>query len=327
MTHDGVIALYDSTCGGTALQCQNSPETITITNLAAGAYYFVIDGYLSTSGTYTIGVSGHIQPGGSCEGVLANAGAITCGLGYQCVGPANGKTCQALPCSDGVDNDTDGKIDFPFDPGCADAADNNETNPTTLPICSDGIDNDSPTDGMIDFPADIGCNGATGTNEKYCQGETDAPVIVSQKVTTSGTTTGKGNDWAATTCQASSTAPDLTYSLQLPVNVQTLTISTDGSAFDTVIQLRDSNCATMIECDDDDGASVQSMITRSNVAAGGYSIIVDGYSMGSGAVTLNVSGTVSAGTLCGFPLFTGGANAVLSCPTGTTCTGSPAKCQ
>ncbi len=32
-------------------------------------------------------------------------------------------------CSDGVDNDNDGKIDFPADPGCTNAADNNEADP------------------------------------------------------------------------------------------------------------------------------------------------------------------------------------------------------
>ncbi len=37
----------------------------------------------------------------------------------------------APQCSDGQDNDGDGKTDFPDDPGCTDANDNNETDPTT----------------------------------------------------------------------------------------------------------------------------------------------------------------------------------------------------
>lgn len=32
-------------------------------------------------------------------------------------------------CSDGIDNDNDGKIDYPADPGCSNAEDNDETNP------------------------------------------------------------------------------------------------------------------------------------------------------------------------------------------------------
>ncbi len=35
--------------------------------------------------------------------------------------------CPAPQCSDGIDNDLDGKIDYPVDPGCSDINDNNET--------------------------------------------------------------------------------------------------------------------------------------------------------------------------------------------------------
>ena len=49
----------------------------------------------------------------------------------------------------------DGLIDFPADPGCIDAADNDETDPPPPAQCADGIDNDG--DGLIDFPADPGC--------------------------------------------------------------------------------------------------------------------------------------------------------------------------
>ncbi|MGH2899923.1 MAG: hypothetical protein ACRDMZ_14710, partial [Solirubrobacteraceae bacterium] len=57
----------------------------------------------------------------------------------------------ATQCSDGVDNDGDGKNNFPADPGCIAASDNSETNRQ----CSDGIDNDA--DGLFDFPWDWGC--------------------------------------------------------------------------------------------------------------------------------------------------------------------------
>ena len=56
-------------------------------------------------------------------------------------------------CSDGIDNDGDGKIDFPNDPGCSSAIDTDETD---VPQCSDGIDNDG--DGLLDFPNDPGCS-------------------------------------------------------------------------------------------------------------------------------------------------------------------------
>ncbi|MCQ4165827.1 Ig domain-containing protein [Tahibacter harae] len=55
-------------------------------------------------------------------------------------------------CSDGVDNDGDGLIDFPADPGCYAA---NGPGTTENPQCNDGADNDG--DGLIDFPNDPQC--------------------------------------------------------------------------------------------------------------------------------------------------------------------------
>ncbi|PIR88206.1 MAG: hypothetical protein COU10_00395 [Candidatus Harrisonbacteria bacterium CG10_big_fil_rev_8_21_14_0_10_45_28] len=70
-------------------------------------------------------------------------------------------------CSDGVDNDGDGKVDM-NDPGCTSASDNSEYN--VVYACADGVDNDG--DGKIDYPADPGCYGATDNNEY------NAPAVV-----------------------------------------------------------------------------------------------------------------------------------------------------
>jgi hypothetical protein len=73
----------------------------------------------------------------------------------------------APQCSDGIDNDNDGKIDVYNDPGCASAQDNDETDPfvspLALPQCSDATDNDG--DGKVDYPADLGCTSATDNDE------------------------------------------------------------------------------------------------------------------------------------------------------------------
>ncbi len=58
-------------------------------------------------------------------------------------------------CSDGIDNDEDGFIDFPDDFGCDSADDDDETN-NGEELCNNGIDDDK--DGMID-ELDPGCNG------------------------------------------------------------------------------------------------------------------------------------------------------------------------
>ncbi|MCC6993648.1 MAG: VWA domain-containing protein [Deltaproteobacteria bacterium] len=106
-------------------------------------------------------------------------------------------TCFARPipaCVDGKDNDGDGAIDFPGDPGCDSPTDNDETNVVTQcadggdndgdmlvdladpgcqdasdttesgpAACGDGADNDGDT--LIDFPSDPGCTSATDNNE------------------------------------------------------------------------------------------------------------------------------------------------------------------
>ncbi len=63
-------------------------------------------------------------------------------------------------CSDGVDNDGDGLVDYPNDPGCSSASDDDERDP---PQCSDGRDNDG--DGLIDYPDDPGCSSAQDDDE------------------------------------------------------------------------------------------------------------------------------------------------------------------
>ena len=65
-------------------------------------------------------------------------------------------------CSDGVDNDSDGKVDS-ADPGCSSATDTSEApDPSGTPQCSDGRDNDN--DGKVDAD-DPGCTGPTDTSE------------------------------------------------------------------------------------------------------------------------------------------------------------------
>ena len=90
-------------------------------------------------------------------------------------------------CDDGIDNDGDGEIDGD-DPGCVDAADLSERDPSL--VCDDGVDNDG--DGGIDYDpvtaanpgdantmplgtGDVGCGSPTwATENPACQnGEND----------------------------------------------------------------------------------------------------------------------------------------------------------
>jgi PKD repeat protein len=59
-------------------------------------------------------------------------------------------------CSDGIDNDGDGLVDYPNDPGCRSANDLTEYGGLTR--CDDGLDNDG--DEAADYPADAQCTSA-----------------------------------------------------------------------------------------------------------------------------------------------------------------------
>ncbi len=70
--------------------------------------------------------------------------------------------CQQVPqCKDGIDNDYDGKKDYPYDPGCSDANDNDEKD---VPQCRDGKDNDG--DWKKDYPYDPGCSSPDDNDER-----------------------------------------------------------------------------------------------------------------------------------------------------------------
>jgi hypothetical protein len=321
---DSAMALFGASCGGTAIGCVDA-DTLTVTNLAAGNYFFAVDGWSTASGTYTLNVAGTIANGGSCESALAQSGAITCGANYACKGGTGAKTCQLAQCADGVDNNGAGGTDYPSDPGCSSSSDDTEATvcPGALcPVCANGMDDD--TDGKTDYPMDFGCAAAGGSTEVFCTGEPDVAMNAITTFATTGDLTSTADNYDQT-CQ-SSTGNDMALALQLPVAVASLVIDTEGSTItDTVVSMKDSSCGTQLGCDDDTGTGNLSKLTVTNVAPGNYAIQVDGYSTSNnGPFTLNVKGTVAPMTSCTSPLFASG---VLACPTGTTCTGSPLRCQ
>jgi hypothetical protein len=72
-------------------------------------------------------------------------------------------------CGDGLDNDGDGLVDFPLDPGCVDASDVIEN-----PQCQDGINNDpgqDPDPGLVDFDGGLSALGyVVGAPDPQCVG-------------------------------------------------------------------------------------------------------------------------------------------------------------
>jgi large repetitive protein len=315
-SYDSVLAMYDPACVA-QLGCEDSfsfgNEQIDLTNLAAGTYNIVIDGYNGNAGPYNLAISGVIAPLGACDGALASAGVIACPTGYACTG---GVCLGTQQCNNGVDNDGDTKIDYPLDPGCATPEDNTETDTcpggATCPECANTVDDDG--DGDIDYPADSSCAAASGAEGTCGQDAGGLSTVVIPSY--AGSTLGGVDDFTPT-CATFGPAQDRAFALNLPIDVSQLRVDTVGSAFDTVLSIMDAECTGVLGCDDQSGGgSGTSLVTLFDVPAGAYGIIVDGWS-GDGDYVLNIRGTAYPGGSCTSPLFSTG---VLVCPSNHICT-------
>lgn len=84
----------------------------------------------------------------------------------NCASPDD-DTEAAARCADGSDNDNDLAVDYPADPGCNSTEDTTEGDPATPRACSNGIDDDS--DGTVDWSlgaGDPGCAAASDDSER-----------------------------------------------------------------------------------------------------------------------------------------------------------------
>ncbi|MBK9029818.1 MAG: hypothetical protein IPL61_00495 [Myxococcales bacterium] len=321
---DAVTSFTDATCSAVQ-QCQDF-NPITMANLSPGGYGIVMDGWSAGSGTYSLDIRGTLLPNGACNDPLVATGLLSCPVGYSCGGTPGMETCQPAACNDAIDQDGDGFVGYPTDPGCTSPSDSDETDdcPTgpMCPVCSNTLDDDS--DGQADYPADFGCASAAGATEVACAIETD-PVLPITGPATSGTTVGASNSLQPTCgSTGTTTAPERVHLLNLRVPVANLAVNL-VSSFDAATSIRDATCGTTLQCSD------PNVFARANMAPGAYSIVVDGWSSGSGTYTLNLRGDLLAGGACNDPLVAAG---VLFCPSGYACGGAvgmetcqPAACN
>ena len=276
------------------------------------------------TGAFTVAVSGTISAGASCDGALATNGALKCASGFTCKGAAGSKTCQVAACSDGSDNNNDGKTDYPDDPGCNSPSDDSEATVcpgSNCPVCSNGSDDDG--DGKKDFPADFGCSSAAGKSEAFCAKETDAVVVLAGPTTNGNiTATTKANLTLDCDTDGFYTGGDKTFSLQLPMPLETLHLDTDASAgvFEAALELYDAQCAAPgVACNLNDEATFEyATIDATDIPAGNYAVTVKSDDPSdTGTFVLALSGTIAKGKACTGPLVTSGA---LTCESGSTCT-------
>jgi hypothetical protein len=87
-------------------------------------------------------------------------------------------------CLNGLDDDEDGRVDFPNDPGCERWEDRDEVDPLQAPECANDLDDDG--DGLTDFPLDPGCRSAADRDEadlcgaglRFEEYPVDAPFVL-----------------------------------------------------------------------------------------------------------------------------------------------------
>jgi hypothetical protein len=270
-------------------------STVTASIVQPGTYYLVVDTKSSVGGAYDLHVQFLVGEGDPCTT------GDDCGPGLTCRVPLNGttKVCAKHVCEDGVDDDADGKNDFPDDPGCLTATDDDETDDCpsgpNCPECGDGSDNDG--DGHTDYPADTQCLAASSTSEA-CPTHELVPSLTMP--TTMGDTTGATSDFDPT-CAISTGLPDLTYRLDVPP-LTSLTVNVDtGFAWYPELELLNSTCGgTAIAC--------TSAISQTGVAAGTYYLVVDGdYTGDQGPFTLTVAGKIANNASCESALAQSGA--------------------
>ena len=218
---DATASTIPSTCGR-----RTSPRAVLPGRSTASA---------PTSGTFTLTSRDGSRTAQSCEGALFQTGAFTCDDRLTCDGAVGARTCRPR-CTDGIDNNGDGKIDFPNDPGCADARPTTARPPCArarlCPACADGTDNDG--DGADRLPgrhrvpvAAAGAQRGLRTEQRSDRRRSRAPA---RRARTIGAT----DDSRPELRQPRRPRHDRSRST-IPTTLQSLTLDTDRLLVDTVL--------------------------------------------------------------------------------------------
>jgi hypothetical protein len=142
---------------------------LSLDRVAPGDLFVFVDHPFGQGGVVKLSVEVERLPPGCSDGVdndgdnLIDAEDLGCSAGddEDEADPAEGAPLPA--CFNGLDDDDDGRLDFPFDPGCVAKGDPDEADPAEPAECANGLDDDE--DGVVDFPADVGCFAAADPEE------------------------------------------------------------------------------------------------------------------------------------------------------------------
>jgi len=209
-------------------------------------------GNLTSDKTYTLSCTG--DSGNASDSVIINIRA-------------------PKQCEDGVDSDGDGWVDYPADPGCSSATDNNESNSGGVQ-CSDGVDNDS--DSFIDGN-DSNCVHSSDDSEfvdpdfSLSKSSDINVIIIGDRQSNSGNATTTVN-------------PNETFASDVSLSVDSITPSISGVSYVFSDGLLSSG--------EYGYGSLFTITVPSSATAGNYTVSVKGESLGLSKIVdiiLNVS--------------------------------------
>ncbi len=148
----------------TATDADAGDTAMGSTNASGLTSYYSLDAYQLTSGgatnvkndyTFTASKAGYDDDGTTTTTINTPNQTVSVTMGTE----DGGGIITYYQCFNGLDDDGDGYVDYPDDPGCSDS---NDVTESPNPACSDGDDNDD--DGLID-EADPGCVDIYDTSE------------------------------------------------------------------------------------------------------------------------------------------------------------------
>jgi len=289
---------------------------LNIDDPAPGTYYIFVDGAdPGTMGQFGMEVQGLLGAGAACD---PSDETLVCGTGMICVEPTPGAgtVCVLAQCSDGIDNDGDGIIDFPYEPGCESPLDHDETDTCPgvgCPECADGVDNDG--DGLTDWPADPGCSGA-GDPSELDECGTGLPLST---LSPTGTTNGvimQGTSLMSGSCGGFG-GPEKAYLIQLPHGAVLVEATMAAFDMDYALYLRQDDCGGGNDLDcDSSWAGSQAEVSAENLPAGSRLFVLadaDQLWNPSSSFTLTVAVYLPVGAPCDL------VNPMAQCAPGGTC--------
>ncbi len=146
----------------------NQRGRVRIDQAPPGEYFVFVDRIAGPAAPFKLSVDVERLPAGCADGRDNDEDAAVDGEDLGCEGPDDEDERDPLgvdlpACGNGVDDDDDGLVDHPFDPGCVARGDADETDPLEAPACANRLDDDG--DGLVDFPIEPGCSGRGDDDE------------------------------------------------------------------------------------------------------------------------------------------------------------------